>query len=91
MIGGYPQYSSLIGGYSQYSSLIGGYSQYSSLIGGYPQYSSLIGPGRGVGRHRERELERAGGRAHQPRDGPRHDLAQDQLCQVAEKIFHKNI
>ena len=54
-----------------------------AVIGGYPQYSSLIGPGRGVGRHRERELERAGGRAHQPRDGPRHDLAQDQLCQVA--------
>ena len=62
-----------------------------AVIGGYPQYSSLIGPGRGVGRHRERELERAGGRADQPRDRPRHDLAQDQLCQVAGKIFHKNI
>ena len=52
---------------------------------------SVLRPGRGVGRHRERELERAGGRADQPRDGPRHDLAQDQLCQVAGKIFHKNI
>ena len=79
----------VIGGYPQYSSLIVGYSQYASLIGGYRQYSSLIGPGRGVGRHRERELERAGGRADQPRDRPRHDLAQDQLCQVAGKIFYK--
>ena len=62
-----------------------------ALIGGYWQFWTLIGPGRGVGRHRERELERAGGRADQPRDRPRHDLAQDQLCQVAGKIFHKNI
>ena len=44
-----------------------------------------------MGRRGQRQVERPGGRAHQPRDGPRHDLAQDQLCQVAEKIFHKNI